>query len=89
MSLTGSNIDRIRAEIMRLEGLQAFDWLAWEMVLADLRAAGRVLALADAERRMQTALRNQLEPMPAVVLIVSPPLQLMHGVAVETEVRHE
>lgn len=54
-----TNIDDIRAEIMRLESAPTFDQLAWDMVLADLRAAGRLSALADAERRMDTAMRYQ------------------------------
>ncbi len=54
--ITGTNIDPIRAEIMRLEGLQVFDQAGWERVLADLRAQGRECGLADAERRMRSAM---------------------------------
>lgn len=54
-----TNIDEIRERIMRLEDALTFDQLAWDMVLADLRAAGRLSALADAERRMDTAKRYQ------------------------------
>ncbi len=55
----GSNIDDIRAEIMRLEAAPRFDAVAWSRALADLSAAGRVSALADARRRMETARHNQ------------------------------
>lgn len=60
--ITGSNIDPIRVEIMRLEGLQVFDQAGWERVLADLRAQGRECGLADAERRMRSAMGRQLVP---------------------------
>jgi hypothetical protein len=53
-----TNIDPIRARIMGLESATVFDDRAWQEVLADLRAAGRVSALADAERRMATARQN-------------------------------
>ncbi|MBI5951881.1 MAG: hypothetical protein HY865_09505 [Chloroflexi bacterium] len=53
-----SNIDDVRARIMALESATMFDQRAWEMVFADLRAAGRMSALADAERRMETAKGN-------------------------------
>lgn len=55
-----TNIDNVRAEIMALESATVFDDQAWQRVLADLRAAGRVSALADAERRMETARGNQI-----------------------------
>ena len=51
-----SNIDDVRAEIMRLESAPVFDGLAWSRVLADL--AERPSALADAMRRMETAMGN-------------------------------
>lgn len=54
-----TNIDDIRAEIMRLENAKVFDQRVWDRVLADLRAAGRVSAAADASRRMETARHNQ------------------------------
>ena len=54
-----TNIDHVRAEIMRLEAAPHFDAGAWSRVLADLSAAGRVSALADATRRMETARSNQ------------------------------
>lgn len=54
----GSNIDPIRERIMQLEGQPIFDALAWSQVLADLEDAGRVSALADASRRMDTARTN-------------------------------
>jgi hypothetical protein len=54
-----TNIDDIRDRIMRLEDAPTFDQLAWDMVLSDLRAAGRLSALNDAERRMDTARHNQ------------------------------
>lgn len=50
-----TNVDDVRARIMALEDASAFDERAWQMVLADLAAQGRVSALADAERRMETA----------------------------------
>ena len=53
-----TNIDDVRARIMELESATVFDDRAWQMVLADLRAAGRVSALADAQRRMETAKGN-------------------------------
>lgn len=53
-------IDRIRAEIMRLEGLDVFDQAGWERVLADLRAQDREHGLADAERRMRSAMGRQV-----------------------------
>lgn len=53
------NIDDVRTEIMRLERAPAFDAEAWARVLADLESAGRVSALADARRRMETAKENQ------------------------------
>ena len=58
-ALMQTNIDEIRDRIMRLESAPTFDQLAWDMVLADLRAAGRLSALSDAERRMDTAMRYQ------------------------------
>lgn len=58
-SLGQSNIDDVRAEIMRLEVAAHFDANAWSRVLADLSAAGRVAGLADAQRRMETARSNQ------------------------------
>lgn len=60
MSLTGSNIDPIRAEIMRLENEQVFDYNAWERVLADLQAQGRTVAVADTMRRMVSVMSNQV-----------------------------
>lgn len=58
-SLFGSNIDNVRAEIMRLETAPHFDADAWSRVLADLESACRVSTLADAKRRMETARSNQ------------------------------
>ncbi len=57
--IAGSNIDDVRTRIMALENAEYFDGDAWQRVLADLRAAGRVAGLADAERRMETARGNQ------------------------------
>lgn len=53
-----NNIDPIRERIMQLEGQPIFDALAWSQVLADLESAGRVSALADVRRRMDTARTN-------------------------------
>lgn len=55
-----SNIDDVRARIMKLEVATVFDDHAWQCVFADLRAAGRLSALADAERRMETARTNSV-----------------------------
>lgn len=84
--IAGSNIDDVRARIMELEAAEYFDGDAWQRALADLRAAGRVAGLADAERRMETARANKLELAPPVVLhvkLVDVPL-LPAPVAVET-----
>lgn len=54
-----TNIDDVRAEIMRLEAAPHFDDAAWSRVLAYLSSAGRVSALDDAKRRMETARSNQ------------------------------
>lgn len=56
--MSGTNIDTIRERIMALEVSPIFDALEWAKVLADLEAAGRVSALADARRRMETAQQN-------------------------------
>lgn len=53
-----SNIDDIRAEIMRLESAPTFDQADWNTVLGALRCAGRLSAAVDAERRMETARNN-------------------------------
>lgn len=55
-----SNIDNVRMRIMALESATVFDNLAWQCVFADLRAAGRLSALSDAERRMETARTNSV-----------------------------
>lgn len=62
--IAGSNLDDVRAEIMRLENADHFDAEAWFRVLADLSAAGRVSGLADAKRRMEIAQDN----LPALML---------------------
>lgn len=67
-TLAASNIDDVRAEIMRLENADHFDAEAWSRVLADLSAAGREFGLADARRRMETAQANKLTLSPVVVL---------------------
>ena len=79
-----TNIDIVRARIMELESAAVFDQRAWEMVFADLRAAGRLSALADAERRMETARDNAK----VIIGIVIEPLLLPGPVSVETEVIH-
>lgn len=53
-----SNIDPIRERIIALESSPIFDALEWSKVLADLEAGGRLSALADARRRMETAQNN-------------------------------
>jgi len=52
-----TNMDDIRAEIMRLEDAKVFDPMAWSKVLAGL--SERPAGLADAKRRRETAMRNQ------------------------------
>jgi hypothetical protein len=44
---------------MRLESLQVFDQAGWDRVHADLEAQGRTFAMADADRRMQSAMGRQ------------------------------
>jgi len=56
------NIDDVRDRIVQLESAEVFDEDAWLAVLADLRSAGRVAGLADAQRRMETARENQPSP---------------------------
>ncbi len=56
MSDLRTNIDPIRAEIMRLEDAKVFDQRAWAQVLIAL--SDRPNARADAARRMETAKRN-------------------------------
>ncbi len=51
-----TNIDSIRAEIMRLENEPIFDERAWARVLIAL--IGQPCRRADAARRMQTARQN-------------------------------
>lgn len=52
-----TNIDNVRAEIMRLENATMFDQRAWAQVLIAL--TDRPNARADAARRMATAKHNQ------------------------------
>ena len=56
MSTMMTNIDPIRAEIMRLEHEKIFDQRAWARVLITL--TGQPCRRADAARRMQTAKQN-------------------------------
>ncbi len=56
MSTMMTNIDDIRAEIMRLENEQIFDRRAWARVLIAL--TDQPCRRADAARRMQTARQN-------------------------------
>lgn len=51
-----TNIDPVRAEIMRLENAEIFDQSVWAQVLIAL--SDRPNARADAARRMETAKRN-------------------------------
>lgn len=53
-----TNIDDVRAEIMRLENEYAFDPAAWDRVLHTLREQGRTAGYNDAWRRMRTAMDN-------------------------------
>lgn len=57
MTTLRTNIDDIRAEIMRLESAPTFDPMAWSRVLADM--SDRPAGLADTKRRMETVMRNQ------------------------------
>lgn len=54
-----SNIDPVRAEIMRLEQADVFDSNAWGRVLVAMADQGRVAGLADAQRRMESARGRQ------------------------------
>ena len=54
--LFGSNIDDIRAEIMRLENEPIFDQRAWAAVLGQL--SNSPCRRQDAVRRMMTAKQN-------------------------------
>lgn len=56
-----TNIDKIRAEITRLENSDHFDQRAWATVLMQLR--DQPCKRADASRRMQTARANQKAPL--------------------------
>lgn len=56
MSDLKTNIDPVRAEIMRLEDAKVFDQRAWVQVLIAL--SDRPNARADAARRMETAKEN-------------------------------
>lgn len=67
MNALQTNIDDVRDEIMRLESAPHFNADAWSRVLADLSTAGRFSALADTQRRMETARSNQ----PAVGLDIA------------------
>ena len=82
-AMSGSNIDDVRAEIMRLENETVFDALAWAKVLADLETAGRVSALADARRRMETARSNQ--PAVGLDIATGQDKTVVSIVAVETD----
>jgi hypothetical protein len=78
MTVLLTNIDDVRARIMELESADVYDDQAWQRVLADLRAAGRVSAVADAERRMETAKSNQPPASPAPTLhAVSPQVDFL------------
>lgn len=55
-SIAGSNIDDVRAEIMRLENEPVFDQRAWAAVLAQLTDSPN--RRHDAVRRMMTARQN-------------------------------
>lgn len=86
-AIAGSNIDDVRAEIMRLEDAEYFDQNAWARVLADMEAAGRMSGFADAKRRMETAKQTKLILSDPVILARnSIPLLLAESVAVETGV---
>jgi len=63
MAVLLTNIDDVRARIMELESADVYDDQSWQRVMADLRAAGRISGLADAERRMATAKGNQSAPV--------------------------
>lgn len=71
-----SNIDDVRAEIMRLEGEKVFDQHAWANVLAQL--SNSPSRRQDAVRRMITARRN------AMAIVEQSHLYMMPVVAMET-----
>ncbi len=56
MAVLITNIDDVRAEIMRLENEPVFDTAAWLAVLQQMQ--DRPSGLADARRRMMTAYDN-------------------------------
>ena len=53
-----TNIDDVRAEIMRLDVAEMFDQAAWDRVQVALIEQDRPAALADAQRRMDMARLN-------------------------------
>lgn len=55
-AIAGSNIDDVRAEIMRLENAKVFDQRAWAAVLGQL--SNSPCRRQDAVRRMMTAKQN-------------------------------
>lgn len=56
---TGSNVDPVRREIVRLENSVVFDAPAWERVLDALESQGRSAGFADALRRRECARMRQ------------------------------
>ena len=63
-----TNIDDVRAEIMRLEGESVFNSAAWDAVLRALLSQGRMSGYEDACRRMHTAMDNATSFLPDPVL---------------------
>ena len=71
-----TNVDVVRAEIMRLERAEMFDQRAWALVLMALR--DRPCARANAVRRMETAKLNAL-----VVVVNEPTVRVVVDAAIE------
>lgn len=76
-----SNIDDVRAKIMLLENAQEFDAMAWSRVFSQL--GDRPSAMADAKRRMETAISNQKPVIPWDGMVIEFP-----SVSAETEPTH-
>ncbi len=80
-TLLQTNIDDVRAEIMRLEDAEVFDQKAWAKVL--LRLAGHDTRRADAARRMETAKANQASACTDLALYVHSEEEALDGVIIE------
>ncbi len=81
-----TNIGDIRANIMRLESEQVFKGSAWMDVIEKLRVLNRPAAIADVERRMETARQNCNCEICQIVRLKRAGKEGIEVVAVETEV---